>query len=396
MVVSVGQASACLGTDLVKRPRSPSPIDSPTDIKISKIAHSILTREAALPVIQNMYNKATYHTPKIVKLEDLTEIDLLLSNNGTIASQRVRGYSSKEFIAKGVESQLFPVVSNEGKSYVFFRAILSSRPAPIPQISQVVGKIAFQCAYFPKEVQSEIKPKADFRYQLAEYANEGDLRNFVRRKDLSEWENNALPNLGLQLLEKTLVLHQDGGAHCDIKPGNLLVHKTNEVLELFIGDFGWYTREEAKSGRCGTRGYRGPEASEFFKFFDKEYMHHDEHKPEKYDPKSLDRYAVGVSLVELLTKESLATVITKWVNSNTTEAEETFHYTKEDFQAFRQGKIEAFLDQYISEATEGSLIKVPEFAEVIKGLIQEEPQNRLPLETAITLWKKGLERIKND
>lgn len=47
MVVSLGQASACLGTDLVKRPRSPSPIDSPTDIKISKIAHSILTREAA-------------------------------------------------------------------------------------------------------------------------------------------------------------------------------------------------------------------------------------------------------------------------------------------------------------------------------------------------------------
>jgi serine/threonine protein kinase len=391
MVVSVGQASACEGTDLGKRPRSPSP----TDIKISNIANSILTKEAALPVIQNMYNKATYRTPKIIKLEDLAEIDLVLSNNGAIRSQRLKGYYSKEVIAEGGESRLFPVVSNEGKSYVFFRAIHTSQPAPIPEISRVVGKNAFQCAYFPKEVQPEIEPKAIFRYQLAEHANEGDLKNFVRRKNLSERENNALPNLGLQLLEKTLVLHKDGGAHCDIKPGNLLVHNTNEVLELFIGDFGWYTREEARSGRCGTRGYRGPEGSELFKFFDKEYMYHDEHKPEKYDPKSLDRYAVGVSLFELLTKESLATVITKWVNSNTTPEEETFHYTKEDFQAFRQGKIESFLEYYISQAAKGSLIKVPEFAEVIKGLIQEVPEKRIPLESAIALWKQGLDRIKS-
>jgi serine/threonine protein kinase len=392
MTPSIGQDLGCDSTGLqVKRPRS----SSPTDSKICKIAKPILP-EDALPVFQNMYNKATYHKPQIVKLEHLKPVDLLVRKSGTLADQRISGYISGKLIAKGAESEFFPVVSKEVEKYLLGRSIHPFNSTSVPQIAQKVGKIASSCAFAPQEVSPGMKSEAIFKYQLVEHASEGDLRNFLRRKDLSERENNAIPNLGLQLLEKTLILHQDGGAHCDIKPANLLVDKRDGVPELFIGDFGMYTREKLKSGRCGTSGYRGPEASEFFKFFDKEFKNQSVYTPQNYDPKSLDRYAVGVSLFELLTKGSLATAITQWYEANKTMAEETSVYTERDFQVFRQKKIDSFLDLYISSAVEGSLIKIPQFAKVIKGLIQELPKDRIPLEQAIALWKEGLEQIKKD
>jgi serine/threonine protein kinase len=392
MTPSIGQDLGCDSTGLqVKRPRS----SSPTDSKICKIAKPILA-EDALPVFQNMYNKATYHKPQIVKLEDIKPVDLLVRESSTLADQRISGHISQQLIAKGAQSELFPVVSKEGKKYLLGRSIHPFNSTPVPQIAQEVGKIAFSCAFAPQEVSPGMKSEAIFKYQLIEHASEGDLRNFLRRKDLSERENNAIPNLGLQLLEKTLILHQDGGAHCDIKPANLLVDERDGVPELFIGDFGMYTREKLKSDRCGTRGYRGPEASEFFKFFDKEFKNHSVYTTQNYDPKSLDRYAVGVSLFELLTKGSLATAITQWYEANKTMAEETSFYTETDFQVFRQKKIDSFLDLYISSAVEGSLIKIPQFAKVIKGLIQELPKDRIPLDQAIALWKEGLEQIKKD
>lgn len=349
-----------------------------------------------MPVFQNMYNKATYHKPQIVKLEHLKPVDLVIRKSRTLANQRISGYISRKFIAKGAQSEFFPVVSKAGEKYLLGRSIGEFNSTSVPQIAQKVGKIASSCAFAPQEVSPGMTSEAIFKYQLVEHASEGDLRNFLRRKDLSERENNAIPNLGLQLLEKTLILHQDGGAHCDIKPENLLVDERDGVPELFIGDFGMYTKEKLKSGRCGTRGYRGPEASEFFKFFDKEFTNHSVYTPQNYDPKSLDRYAVGVSLFELLTKGSLATAITKWYEANKTMAEETSFYTETDFQVFRQKKIDSFLDHRISSAVEGSLIKIPQFASVIKGLIQEMPKDRIPLEQAIALWKEGLEQIKKD
>jgi hypothetical protein len=77
-------------------------------------------------------------------------------------------------------------------------------------------------------------------------------------------------------------------------------------------------------------------------------------------------------------------------------ADETSFYTETDFQVFRQKKIDSFLDLCISSAVEGSLIKIPQFASVIKGLIQEMPKDRIPLEQAFALWKEGLEQIKKD
>ncbi|NDD59267.1 MAG: hypothetical protein EBZ47_08500, partial [Chlamydiae bacterium] len=109
-------------------------------------------------------------------------------------------------------------------------------------------------SYVPESLQTGVESKADFRFQLVEHASEGDLRNFLRRQNLSIRDNNALPDLGLQLLEKVKVLHDHGGAHRDIKPANLLVDTNKEKLELFIGDFGMYTTEKAKCGRCGTVG----------------------------------------------------------------------------------------------------------------------------------------------
>ena len=366
---------------------------SETDTKICKVAKSILSREEALPVIQNMYCKATWRKPQAISVADLTEKRFLLRKSDSDPPLMLQGYFSNKMIAQVGESQLYPVVSKEGQGYFFSTSRHSQPYSPIPEISRIVGKNAFSCAYVPESLQTGVESKADFRFQLVEHASEGDLRNFLRRQNLSIRDNNALPDLGLQLLEKVKVLHDHGGAHRDIKPANLLVDTNKEKLELFIGDFGMYTTEKAKCGRCGTVGYRGPEASEFFKFFDREFKNHDDYVPKNYDPKRLDLYAIGATLFEILTKGSLATAITKWLDETKTMTEATRCYSKNDFSLFRQQKIVSFLDDCIYKASESSWMKVPEFAEVIKGLIQEEPENRIPLEKAISLWKKGLQRL---
>jgi hypothetical protein len=374
-----------------KRPRSLSPTDS----KICEVANSILSKEEALPLIQNMYSKATWRSPKVISLAHLAERRFLLRKSDNESPVMLQGYFSNEMIAQGGESQLYPVVSKEGQGYFFSTSRHSQPYSPIPEISRTVGKNAFSCAYVPESVQTDVQSQADYRFQLVEHAKEGDLRNFLRRKNLHERENSALPDLGLQLLEKVKVLHDHGGAHRDIKPANLLVDTKEGRFELFIGDFGMYTTDKARCGQCGTRGYRGPEASEFFKFFDREFKNLNDYIPENYDPKLLDLYAIGVTLFEILTKGSLATAITKWFDQTKTITEEARCYSKKDFQKFRQMKIESFLAECIYKASESSWIKVPEFAEVIQGLIQEEPEKRMALVQAIALWKKGLQRIAN-
>ena len=199
-------------------------------------------------------------------------------------------------------------------------------------------------------------------------------------------------------------MHQKGWAHKDIKPPNLLVHKEADELELFITDFGQSCEDVKYSGVAGTPGYRAPEGDRAFNFFSIDevdglgfkFKNDGSRNTLSYDPKLADLYSTGLTLFELMTKEEFSVEISHWCYEHLSEDEKNRSFTKEEFKSFRQSKVESFLDQYISEATEGSLIKVPKFAEVIKGLIQEEPEKRLPLKRAIALWKEGLEQIKND
>jgi len=73
-------------------------------------------------------------------------------------------------------------------------------------------------------------------------------------------------------------------------------------LKLSIADFGHYTESPIGWTRCGTRGYRGPEAGDFFSFFDIEIPHHEALQASMYDAKLLDLYATA--LFELLTNKS--------------------------------------------------------------------------------------------
>jgi hypothetical protein len=410
MVVSVGQAKACEGSDLGKRPRSPSPTDSATDIKISKIAKPHLSQDQLLIQMQNMYDAASYpcmEQKQQLAISDLRQISVTYQKNGSIKHQT--GWTSDKPFEEGGEKKIRPFVSTTGKT----RVILEQRKGSLkmqPKMPDGVALTPYWCYSQPIHPNGEgLFHKGDpslnrplYKNLIMKHASEGDLWYFMRREDSSKLESTS-PNLGLQFLEKLDLLHRSDWAHKDIKPANLLVHKEADELKLFITDFGQSCDDLKDSGVAGTPGYRAPEVDEAFNFFSIEevdghrfkFKNDGSRKTLSYNPKLADLYSIGLTLFELMTGGAFSLEISYWCYEKLNDNEKNQVFNKEEFKSFRKSKVESFLNDYISQAAEGSLIKVPEFAEVIKGLIQEEPEDRLSLENAIARWKVGLDRIKS-
>jgi len=51
------------------------------------------------------------------------------------------------------------------------------------------------------------------------------------------------------------------------------------------------------------------------------------------------------------------------------------------------------LTDFISKSAEGAWIRNRYFGQVILGLIQEEPFDRMPLDQAIAIWKQGVQSL---
>jgi serine/threonine protein kinase len=370
---------------------------SPSDEKISKVAKSCLAQEEPLKRIQRMFDWATYKNPKIIKSTDLVEAKYLYEvTAGRVDS--LFGWRALVPLAEGGENRAYPFITDDAE-YVVLTSKHNLKAKQQPPISQKVGKESFLCKNVPLDYKSDdlfsensFETLPIFHQTLIRHANRGDLRSFIRRQ-LPTCYRNCLPNLGLQLLEKLYTLHQEGGAHCDIKPANLLVDLEEENLKLSIADFGHYSESAIGWTRCGTPGYRGPEAGDFFSFFDVKIPHHEALHASMYDAKLLDLYATGTTLFELLTKKSFPSQISEWFTKSSTFQEKAKFYSVEDFKTFRQSKVEAFLTDFISKSAEGAWIRNPYFGQVISGLIQEEPINRMPLDQAIAIWKQGVQSL---
>lgn len=106
-------------------------------------------------------------------------------------------------------------------------------------------------------------------YIVTEYANQGDLRNAIRRQKAKEkqggdrWSYQSITIWFVQILCAVGYLHARKFLHRDLKPDNIFVTQTgNSRPKLKIGDFGLATVMESDRSRhtvAGTKIYMSPE-----------------------------------------------------------------------------------------------------------------------------------------
>ena len=98
-------------------------------------------------------------------------------------------------------------------------------------------------------------------YQILEYANNGELKDYVNGKN-SRIPENISAKLFLRIVLGVKFLHENNIAHCDLKPENILLDK---YFNPKINDFGFSQKFNGKSGdyllhkRSGTPIYSSPD-----------------------------------------------------------------------------------------------------------------------------------------
>lgn len=108
-------------------------------------------------------------------------------------------------------------------------------------------------------------PNAKIQVGIAEFANAGDLNDFI--KTFPSLDEIAIIVRGI--LEGLDHLHQNGIVHRDIKPQNILLHKENGIRIAKITDFGLakeLQQGEVSSKLMGTMEYMAPEQFDAKKF----------------------------------------------------------------------------------------------------------------------------------
>ncbi|KAI1473821.1 kinase-like protein [Daldinia eschscholtzii] len=95
-----------------------------------------------------------------------------------------------------------------------------------------------------------------------EYIELGDLEHCI---GIGRWAEKAIKETTKQILEGLKIMHQEGIAHRDLKPQNILVVSTEPNIKVKITDFGLSKRLSNRktsglvSKGIGTAGYKAPE-----------------------------------------------------------------------------------------------------------------------------------------
>ena len=79
-------------------------------------------------------------------------------------------------------------------------------------------------------------------------------------KDTGKQDASIILELAKQLLQGIHLLYQEGVAHCDIKPENIIIHKCPPI-HLYIVDFDlvlWLNDSHTMMGFRGTDGWTAP------------------------------------------------------------------------------------------------------------------------------------------
>ena len=98
-------------------------------------------------------------------------------------------------------------------------------------------------------------------YQILEYANNGELKDYVNGTN-SRIPENVSAKIFLKIVLGVKYLHENDIAHCDLKPENILLDK---YFNPKINDFGFSQKFNGKNGdyllhkRSGTPIYSSPD-----------------------------------------------------------------------------------------------------------------------------------------
>ncbi|KAF2121904.1 kinase-like domain-containing protein, partial [Lophiotrema nucula] len=135
-------------------------------------------------------------------------------------------------------------------------------------------------------------------YITMEYLSHGDLHNYLKTEA-------ALPELdaqqiAIQICEGLSMMHENGFAHRDLKPGNILIHgKPPGQWWIKIADFGISKRTEhtiaGPSTRKGTETFMPPEWHGFG-------SGEDDGLPNM--PQAIDMWSLGETISRMITKEA--------------------------------------------------------------------------------------------
>ena len=117
-------------------------------------------------------------------------------------------------------------------------------------------------------------------YIATEYCSEGDLFNKIKTENgLSQ---KLCKSIFTQVLNGVEHMHSKGIAHWDLKVENILIHEDGSAK---ICDFGLATIEETSTLWVGTEAYMAPEVN----------------SGERYEPKQVDLFSLGVILFVMAT-----------------------------------------------------------------------------------------------
>ncbi|KAF2069935.1 hypothetical protein CYY_008744 [Polysphondylium violaceum] len=132
--------------------------------------------------------------------------------------------------------------------------------------------INYKHSWLEYDQPADFGPKIPCLYILMEYANNGNLQDFMMEKGgmLSE---NEIWSFFIDLCHGLGYLHHAGIVHRDIKPQNILIHQSydsisdRQVTHLMISDFGtcdtinssFNDRMMKRTGNTGTIEYLAPE-----------------------------------------------------------------------------------------------------------------------------------------
>ncbi|OWB81798.1 hypothetical protein B5S33_g417 [[Candida] boidinii] len=173
-------------------------------------------------------------------------------------------------------------------------------------------------------------------YLILEYASQGELYKLLKK--FKKFDDVTTSNYISQVASALHFLHKKNVIHRDIKPENILLDFNNIVK---ISDFGWsvHTQANRRTTMCGTLDYLPPEMVEA-----------------KEHNEQVDTWALGILLYEFL------------VGKPPFEEE----YKSATYR--RISKVDLQIPSFVS----------PDACDLIKKLLQYNPDKRLPLDQVQT------------